>query len=492
VVAHAALGPSLVVRSSSRLEAGGEWAGAFTSYVGIGVAELTTALRGCWASAFSPGTLARAEAAGIAPGDVPMAVLVQPAVEPQSGGSARLEGDMVVVTAVRGSPVALLQGWEPGVTAGVDAAGAIVGQAAVRLLGAEGVHDVARRLRQAEATVGATACEWAIVEGRVILLQLARAPRPAAVNRLEVPDVLRTPEAARMAQLVRRAPGPLGEGLVLPWAIADPRVWIDLVDARSFAERPNAAPGTKVEAGDALAAWRRASSLARTLRVTAWGEGDGEEDRAAGIVRGLRGTEPGDAFAAATHLAAPDREVAHGLEAELRTVRSGLADLGVVADPELAWQLEPAAIEDVLARGSRPPRRLRVGFDRWEPFVAAVTLATGRATTGVAASGGIGAGRLTWVTDPGQPQGFRSRDVVAAPRPLPHLAPLLWDAAALVTTGGGPAAHLFESARALGIPAVASVDLGVAIGHDPGGVGEDDPRLAAVDGDAATVAFDRW
>ena len=47
--------------------------------------------------------------------------------------------------------------------------------------------------------------------------------------------------------------------------------------------------------------------------------------------------------------------------------------------------------------------------------------------------------------------------MLVAPRPLPHLAPLLWDAAAVVTTGGGPGAHLFESARALGIPAVSGL-----------------------------------
>jgi phosphoenolpyruvate-protein kinase (PTS system EI component) len=72
------------------------------------------------------------------------------------------------------------------------------------------------------------------------------------------------------------------------------------------------------------------------------------------------------------------------------------------------------------------------------------------------------------------------------------LAPLLWDAAALVTAGGGPAAHLFESARALGIPAIAGADLAEALGHDadepPGGR----DTVAAVDGDMGTVAVDRW
>ena len=72
------------------------------------------------------------------------------------------------------------------------------------------------------------------------------------------------------------------------------------------------------------------------------------------------------------------------------------------------------------------------------------------------------------------------RVVLFAPLPLPHLAPLLWHSAALVHTGGSSAAHLFEVARSLGVPAV--------IGIDPamfGGVGS----LVAVDGDAGVVSI---
>jgi hypothetical protein len=53
---------------------------------------------------------------------------------------------------------------------------------------------------------------------------------------------------------------------------------------------------------------------------------------------------------------------------------------------------------------------------------------------------------------------------------LPNLAALLWDASALITTGGGPAAHLFESAGALGIPAVTGLDLEDLLGGDPAGM----------------------
>jgi pyruvate,water dikinase len=102
------LGDRLVARSSSRLEAGGEWAGAFTSYVDVGPADLPTAVRGCWASAFGVDALRRFEAAGIAPDAAPMAVLIQPFVSARGGGSARLEGSVVEIVAGPGSPADVL------------------------------------------------------------------------------------------------------------------------------------------------------------------------------------------------------------------------------------------------------------------------------------------------------------------------------------------------------------------------------------------------
>jgi hypothetical protein len=74
---------------------------------------------------------------------------------------------------------------------------------------------------------------------------------------------------------------------------------------------------------------------------------------------------------------------------------------------------------------------------------------------------------MCFLSDPADADHFRPRDVVVGTHPLPNLAALLWDASALVTTGGGPAAHLFESARALAIPAVAAIHLDDIVGGDP-------------------------
>jgi phosphoenolpyruvate synthase/pyruvate phosphate dikinase len=125
----------------------------------------------------------------------------------------------------------------------------------------------------------------------------------------------------------------------------------------------------------------------------------------------------------------------------------------------------------------------------WLPFQVAVILASGERRVGAPSGPGLAAGRLAVVADATRPIAVDSRDVIVAPRPLPHLAPLLWDAAAIVTAGGGPGAHLFESARAIGLPAVSGIgrdDLLDTVLADP------EPWAIAVDGSAGTVAVTPW
>ncbi len=157
--------------------------------------------------------------------------------------------------------------------------------------------------------------------------------------------------------------------------------------------------------------------------------------------------------------------------------------------PELGWFLPSGEIRDILSGRSRPPLRQRIGFDRWEPFDASVVMSSGRAAHGTSAAPGTASGRVCFVSDPQRPAGFRPRDVVVASHPLPHLAPLLWDAAAIVTLGGSPAAHLFESARALAIPAVCGVHLEDLLGSPPGAGGA---HSMAVDGDRGSVFVTAW
>lgn len=85
---------------------------------------------------------------------------------------------------------------------------------------------------------------------------------------------------------------------------------------------------------------------------------------------------------------------------------------------------------------------------------------------------------------------MRPRDVVVGVHPVPGLAALLFDAAALVTTGGGPAAHLFESARSLGIPALCATRVEDLISCELTDVEAD--WALAVDGNAGLMHGVEW
>jgi len=153
-----------------------------------------------------------------------------------------------------------------------------------------------------------------------------------------------------------------------------------------------------------------------------------------------------------------------------------MADRGAVANPMDAWRMSTGEIEAVLAGNRRPPPN-RVGTGSWEPLVAAVVLAYGARHSGVPASGGIGAGLRSDIAHLGAAGGLPHRSVVTATEAVPALSQLLWDSAGLVTHVGSPAAHVFESARSLGVPAVSGVALG-----------EGDEQIIAVDGYAGVVA----
>jgi rifampicin phosphotransferase len=188
LAAHAAMsahGGLLIARSSSVLEdtAGSSMAGQFESVAGISsVAELAVAVRAVLASR------ARAGAAGS-----PIAVLVQPQVEPEVGGvlfgvdpvSGR--SDRRVVAAVRGSVEPLVSGSVPGSRYVLDGDGHVVerdhrdGPALRR---AELARLTRLAAQAAEVFGGAQDVEWAITpDGALWLLQ----SRPVTVEVRGVP-----------------------------------------------------------------------------------------------------------------------------------------------------------------------------------------------------------------------------------------------------------------------------------------------------------------
>jgi hypothetical protein len=140
------------------------------------------------------------------------------------------------------------------------------------------------------------------------------------------------------------------------------------------------------------------------------------------------------------------------------------------ADPARPASITPAPVDPRLIRITRSIARnagnrvtkdsagIRQGVGRWEPYVASVVLGNGNRFQGTPASAGVGAGLLARPDDSHSVR-VQPRSVIAAGQPIPNLAPLLWDAAAIVTEMGSPAAHLFESARALRVPAVCGVTI---------------------------------
>lgn len=464
------LGQPLVVRSSSPLETGGVWAGAFSSFDGIGPDDLRTAVRGVWASAFTVHALERCEAAGADPGDVELAVLLQRQVHPVCAGSARaLPDGTVAVHATRGSPRDLMEGWDVGVRAQVSSEGRVEGDDEALRLGEPALRAAAELARRTMAALGDNLIEWAWTGDDVVLLQSSRLDEaPVATGRRH--DDLTDPIALRLARLAQRFPGALGEQLVLPWAVALP----DPVEA--------AAASPSVDPAADLA---RACVLAGELTKEVWQE---RSDRALQLALKLFAAVRGTGAAAALRELHSLRPADPRRGEEVLSLISGvLARVGPsVADERALWRMTPSGVEDVIGGSTPRVAASRLGPDRWEPFIHAAVRAHGTDCHGTAVVPGIAAGKVVVVRNPHDPPQISPRDVVVVDRPLPALAALLWSASALVAGAGNPAAHLMEVTASLGVATVLGVDLGPVGGMAGLAAGS---RLAAVDGEAGTFTI---
>jgi hypothetical protein len=436
--AAAPLPQPVIVRSSSVLEGDGQWSGAFTSVPEVAHEEIPKAARSVWATCFAPDVLDRFETAGIEPGSAPMGVLVQPEITPDFGGAATVDAlGAVTVTAVKGSPRDLMAGWVPGVRA-VYEHGVLGGQEAVDLMGEALLGLVVELALRVRSELGNNLVEWAVHDGRVVLLQVQDSVVAAAPEPVPIPAALGHPFARELAYLTHRYPGPLGEELVLGWLAG----MVDVLPAFSTGSRGPARADVAEEARE----------LAGELTAQAWGEPPAQATAHARLVlRRLRSDRPNESIEALR---------------ELQPV-----------DPEAAVRL--LGMYEHLAAGTTTADRR--GRDRWEPLLAGVAALQGEVYGGRGSVGGIGAGRLVWVESPTRTDHVRPRDIVVAQYPLPNFSPLLWDAAGVVTVGGAASAHLFEVARSLTVPAV--VDCPIE------GVVRAGPVLGMVDGDTGRVAI---
>jgi pyruvate,water dikinase len=131
----------------------------------------------------------------------------------------------------------------------------------------------------------------------------------------------------------------------------------------------------------------------------------------------------------------------------------------------------------------------RSGITKWEPALYEIVSSRGTRAEGAPAAPGWGAGRIHLVRDAADAEQVAPRQIIAAVYPLTNLAPLLWDAAGLVTIGGSPGAHLFEVSAWLGLPAVCGVDLEAATGMSLEELRQCDSIVGAVDGDTGGVSI---
>lgn len=468
------MGGPVVVRSSSPMEGDTAWSGTFSSFEDIGPDDLRTAVRGVWASAFTVHAVERYEAIGFEAEDVELAILVQPQVDPECGGSARRMPDgSVAVHAIRGKPRDLMQGWETGVRARVSADGAHVEGDAVDALGEAPLRAAAALARDTHARLGDDLIEWVWADdGQVHLLQSTAAPLAIAQQSEEdLPTLLRDPVVVEVAQLVERFPGPLGEQLVLPWALAW-RSALPVVTASTPSQDP-------------VEDLARAVEMAQQLTKQAWQDrADGGVDVVA-LLTELRGPAPGPALERLVRTRRTDEGPVRALLAVLDGLAGALAASGRLRTPGRMWRATADALRSIVSDAEHVDAQ-RIGPDRWEPFLHAAVRANGTPTAGIPVVPGIAAGRVVVIRDPHDPPPFEDRDVLVADRPLPALAPTLWRAGALVTGTGNPAAHLMEVANSLALPTVLAADLSIVGGLAGLATGD---WLAAVDGDAGTVTF---
>ncbi|HZD17782.1 MAG TPA: PEP/pyruvate-binding domain-containing protein, partial [Actinomycetota bacterium] len=326
------LGTSAIVRSSTLQDVDPAWAGAFATYADVSSDALPVAIRGCWASALSRDVLARSSAMGVDRGRLRVAVLLQPWVAFEAGGTAEVEPDGGVrVTSAAGPPGRLVAGRTAGAVARVTPAG-VEGDPPPNLDPGV-VPEIASLARESGGTL-----EWGYADGRVWLLQVGRAPaaiRPTIRAPRRASWAL-PPMATRLASLATRYPGPLGDRFVLPWAPALTRV---------------PAPDPFV-VRDLRGALSEARELAGVLTTRAWGSPPALAEReAADALRSILGDDPDAGLQRLSRLRPVDPASAARLVGLVHGLGRALAERGILSSAELVWRLSVEELERAVSTG---------------------------------------------------------------------------------------------------------------------------------------------
>jgi phosphohistidine swiveling domain-containing protein len=437
----------------------GAFAGAFTSMGGLQREDLPTAVRGCWASIFAPDAIGRLQRAGVTPGAVELAVLIQPEISPVAGGwAARTPDGGAEIASIAGSPGPLLSGSVRGVRHVVDPDGSLKTHDGDRasLIDRLALR-VAELLRLAHAELGADRIEWADDSASLVLLQVGRmgaGGRRSDVRHRDTPadhGSLADPIRQRFTRVMIGRTGRLADRILVPWAAAAP--------ASVVPTRIEDDPRSLIASARAWAGELAADLVARSGMPMA------------ALMDRLLVGDP----TLADDLG--DLEVDAGLAGRVlgavEAVGAALSARQILDDPVAIWWQDYEWITSALGGGPQRPPRAWVP-DRWTALLFQTIASSGDAASGLAASPGRATGRVVIIDRPDAAGVARARDILVVSDPLPAFAPLLWTVAGVVSRDGDPAAHLFEVARSRRIPAVAG------IGATPTSTGD----AMAIDGDA--------
>ena len=466
------LGDSLVVRSSSQAEAEGIWAGAFSSYLGASPEVLTQGVIGCWASVFNPNTLKRGEVTGTSPHEVGMAVLVQPEIRPTCGGVATVADDgTVTVAGIPGHPAGLVAGWERGHTAIVTPRGDV--QADSSPLGSRLLREIADLSRATAETIECNHIEWmADQKGKLHLVQA----QPKVDVRLEgmktqTPDLVHNgePWMSGVVRMMIRYPGPVGEKLVWSWAIG-------LEDLSPPLMEQTRKPMTTL-----ISDVRKGAALLMSMR---WGHTDSLADLDQSW-SALRNGDSSPLLDLISRHPSVDRRIAAAHLHNLQELGQALTTSGVIPHPGWIWYLDPDNLDQPPPDQQSPMRR--IGTTNWDAWIYGVVTSQGESIAGIPAAGGWGVGRLRFIRNADDAALFSAREVIATSLPVGNIAPLLWNAAGLLTMEGSPGAHLFEVAEWLAVPALCGVNISQWIGEDAEQSEQKEDLIVALDGDRAQV-----
>jgi phosphohistidine swiveling domain-containing protein len=422
------LGGRVIVRSSSPLESDPRWAGAFSSVAEVGPDDVLTAVRSCWAAAFAVDPLARLDACGLPLDALELALLIQPELKPDAGGTARvIPAAPGAGGSVRATPAA-----GAGRPAGQASTARFPGQAAAPPRGSQ---TATHRLGGGTET---------------------RHPGgEAATSRLGGETGTRYPGGRTGA-----CPGP-----------------VDVI-----------VDGTLGHPGALLAGWAEgASARVRLADPTAPGwpepaaEGPLTQLLGAGLVAAVA------RLAAGVYWALGDTSIEwaadNGTVWLLQTAPAGPVPV-LPPEPAAAPAGHATTMGGRAAALAGPPGLVYAARELM-PLLAAAVQAAGRRVAARPAAAGQAAGRLVPCRPHQRPAAGCRDAILLIDQPVPALAPLLFAARGVIARGGTAGSHLAEVARSLAVPMVTGCRAELVTGPAPAG----DGWLAAIDGSTGDVAL---